>query len=56
MIFVLFGGFTYDLIGRKITIGLSFILSGVFAFFMPYTGYSIYPWLFVSKALTTMTL
>ena len=56
MLFVILGGFTYDLLGRKITIGSAFILCGGFVFFMPYTGPNIYPYLLITKLLTIMII
>ena len=56
MVLVIVGGFTYDILGRKLTIGLSFVLTGVFALLMPYTGPDIYPWLLVTKLLATMVI
>lgn len=56
MIMVLFAGFTYDIFGRRITIFLGFTLCSISAFFMPYSFPDIYPWLFITKLICTMSI
>ena len=41
MVMVLFGGFMYDIIGRKKTLFLAFFLSAITIFVMPFTAPSV---------------
>lgn len=49
-------GFTYDIMGRKVTILVCFVISGIAGFFTPYASPNVYPWLFVIKVLYTMSI
>lgn len=42
--------------GRRITILVCFVLTGVAGFFTPYFKPNVYPWLLVIKILYTMSI
>ena len=51
MIFL--AGFAYDIMGRRLTILVCFIITGAAGFFIPYPN-KVYPWLFIIKVVYTM--
>ena len=56
MILVLFAGFLYDIIGRRKTLFVSFMVSAAMAFIMPFTAPSLYPGLLIVRIVFSMAI
>lgn len=54
VISVLFIGYAFDILGRKITLFTSTLLSAIFMFFIPFAP-AVYPWLYVIRMAIAAT-
>ena len=55
MILVLFSGFLFDIVGRRKTIFLAFILCGISALIMPFTQ-TVFPGLLLARILFSVSI
>ena len=44
-------GYVYDIVGRRLTLFLSFSIGAALIFFIPYTAPHVFPWLFAIRIL-----
>lgn len=54
VISVLFIGYAYDILGRKITLFTSTLLSAIFMFLIPFAP-TVYPWLYIIRMAISIT-
>lgn len=52
----IFGGFLYDILGRRMTMLMCFILCSISALCIPLTAPHIYSWLLLAKIVFTMVI
>lgn len=54
MIIVLISGFVFDMVGRRKTLLVCFVLAGISAILMPLTSPSVYPGLLIVRIVFSM--
>ena len=50
-----FAGYLFDIVGRRFTLLISFLISAGLLFSVPYTAPNVYPWLLVVRILIGIT-
>ena len=49
MVGTIISGYVYDIVGRRLTLFLSFFIGAILIFFIPYTAPNVFPGLFLIK-------